>query len=69
MLFLTACESNFQLMKEIGTIKFKRAVVSQDAVNMDINTLDFGDASHWMACIAICARLLRNNGEYWCELN
>ena len=61
-------ESNFQLMKEIGTLKFKRAVVLEDAVNMDINTLDFGDASPRMACIVIYARFLRKNGEYSCQL-
>ena len=61
-------ESNFQLMKEIGTLKFKRAVVPEDAVNMDINTLDFGDASPWIACIVIYARFLRKNGEYSCQL-
>ena len=61
-------EGNFELIKEIGTLKFRRAVVPEDAVNLDMNTLDFGDASHSMACIAIYVRFLRRNGEFSCQL-
>ena len=31
-------------------------------------SLDFGDASHSMACIAIYVRFLRRNGEFSCQL-
>ena len=61
-------ESNFELIKEIGTLRFRRAVVPEDAVSLDMNTLDFGDASQSMACIAIYARFLRKNGEFSCQL-
>ena len=54
-------ESNFELMKDIGQLKFKRAVIPEDAVNTDINTIDFGDASRSIACVAIYARFLRRN--------
>ena len=38
-------ESNFKIMKDIGTLRFKRAIIPEDAVDLNINTLDFGDAS------------------------
>ena len=60
--------SNFDMMQELKHIKFKRAVVPDDAVNLEVNTLDFGDASKNMACSAIYARFLRYNGEYSCQL-
>ena len=61
-------EGNFELIKENGTLKFRRAVVPEDAVSLDMNTLDFGDASNSMACIAIYVRFLRRNGEFSCQL-
>ena len=61
-------KDHFEMMKEIKHIKYKRAIVPEDAVNLDINTLDFGDASSEMACVAIYARFLRRNGEYSCQL-
>ena len=61
-------ESNFQLMQEAGNLKFNRAVVPVDAVNLSIETLDFGDASSSMVCVAIYARFLRSNGEHSCQL-
>ena len=61
-------ESNFEMIKEIGQLKFRRAIVPEDALNLDINTIDFGDASQSMACVAIYARYLRRNGEYSCQL-
>jgi len=56
------------MMKELGNLKFHRAVVPDDAISMDINTLDFGDASNSMVCVAIYARFLRSNGKYSCQL-
>ena len=61
-------ESNFEMMKEIGNLRFKRAVIPEDAVNLEINTLDFGDASDSMACVSIYVRFLRRNGSYSCQL-
>ena len=33
-------------MKEIGNIKFKRTIIPEDAVNLDIETIDAGDADN-----------------------
>ena len=46
----------------------ERTVIPADAVNLKINTVDFGDASKSMAAIAIYARLLRKNGEFSSQL-
>ena len=59
--------SHFEMMQEIGNLRFQRAVVPEDAVNLDINTIDAEDASNKMACVAINARFLRRNGTY-CQL-
>ena len=61
-------ETHFQMIQEIGKLRYKRAIVPVDAVTMDVNTIDFGDASPSMACIAIYARFLRRNGQYSCQL-
>ena len=61
-------ESHFEMIKEIGNLRFKRAIVPEDAVNLDIQTLDFGDASQSMICSCIYARFKRKNGEYSCQL-
>ena len=54
--------SHFKMMQEIGNLRFQRAVVLEDTVNLDINTIDAADASNKMACVAIYARFLRRNG-------
>ena len=58
---------HFEMMQEIGNLRFQRAVVPEDAVNLDINTIDAEDASNKMACVAINARFQRRNGTY-CQL-
>ena len=55
-------------MQEIGNIKFNRAVVPIDAKNLNIETIDTGDASKDLICSAIYARFERNNGGFSCQL-
>ena len=54
-------ESNFKIMKGTGTLRFKRAIIPEDAVDLNINTLDFGDASQSMVCVCIYTRLTSIN--------
>uniref|UniRef100_A0A7M6DQR2 Peptidase aspartic putative domain-containing protein n=1 Tax=Clytia hemisphaerica TaxID=252671 RepID=A0A7M6DQR2_9CNID len=61
-------EDNFTMMQEIKNIRYQRTIVPPDAVNLNINTVDFGDASKQMAAVAIYARMLRKNGEYSSQL-
>ena len=55
-------------MQDIGNLRFQRLVVSKNAVDLDINTVDAADLSNKMTCIAIYARFLRRNGTYSCQL-
>ena len=50
--------SHLEIMQEIGNLRFQRAVVPQDAVNLDISTIDTTGASNKIACVAMCARFL-----------
>ena len=60
--------SHFEMMQEIGKIKFQRAVVPEDAINLDIQTIDAADASQKLACVAIYARFLKKDGTHSCQL-
>ena len=51
-------------MSRKDKIKFNHAVVLVNAVKLDIVTLDFRDASRYIACIAIYARFQRQNGDF-----
>ena len=53
--------SHFEMMQEIGKVKFNRAVVPEDAVNLNKNTIDAADTSKKLACTAIYARFLKKN--------
>ena len=61
-------KSHFEMIQEIKNIKFRRTFIPDDAINLDITTLDFGDASTSIACAAIYARILKKNGEYSTQL-
>ena len=61
-------ETHFQMMQEIKNIKFNRAIIPKDVISLNINTVDTGDASKNIACVAIYARFERLNGEFSCQL-
>ena len=60
--------SHVEMIKEISKVKFKRCVVPPDAVSLDVNTVDAGDASKEIACATIYVRYQRKDGSYSCEL-
>ena len=60
--------SHFELMEEIKNVRYNRAVIPSDAVSLDVTTLEFGDASKELVCVAIYARYLRKCGTYSCQL-
>ena len=60
--------SHFEMMTEIKDLQYNRAVVPDDAISLDINTLEFGDASKDLICIAIYVRFMRKCGIYSCQL-
>ena len=56
------------MIQEISGIKFKRAIIPSDATSLDVNTINFGDASQSLICIAIYARFPRPNEEFSSQL-
>ena len=55
-------------MQELRNIRFKRAVIPEDAVSTDVETICVGDASNVMICVGIYARCRRKNGGFSCQL-
>ena len=60
--------SHFEMIEELGTLRFQRAVIQSDAVSLEVNTIDAGDSSQSIACVSIYARYKRRNGDYSCQL-
>ncbi len=61
-------DSNLSTMQELRNVFFRRAVVPENAANLDLETIDLADASKVLMCIAIYARFKLNNGGYSCQL-
>ena len=61
-------ENNFEMMQELRNITFKRAIVPDNAVNLEIETLDTADASNVLICVAIYARFKLRSGKHSCQL-
>ena len=59
---------NFNTLQDLCEVQFNRAVVPADAVSLDVNTIEFGDASESLYCAAVYARFLRKDGSYSCQL-
>ena len=59
---------NFELIKELGDVTFRRCIVPEDAVNLDIETIEIGDASQQLVCSAVYVRFKRKSGNYSCQL-
>ena len=60
--------SHFEMMEEMSTLRYHRTIIPPDAISLDIETIDTGDASKNIACIAIYARVKRKCGDYSCQL-
>ena len=60
--------SHFEMMKKIGNLKFHRAVITAEAVNLNIYTIETADVSNQIACAAIYAGFFRRNESYSCQL-
>ena len=60
--------SNFEMIKELSNVKFRRAIVPEDAISLVIETIDTGDATQTLVCSAIFAHFKRKNGTFSCQL-
>ena len=59
---------NFEMMQEIGQIKYKRAIIPVNAKNLEIETIGTGDVSSRLICVAIYARFEMKDGTFSCQL-
>ena len=59
---------NVDTISEMREIKFRRCVVPEDAISLDIETIEISDASPQMACSAIYVRFQRKSGLFSCHL-
>ena len=61
-------KENFELINQLDHLQFSRATVPADAVNLEMETIEAGDASKDLMCMAVYVRFKRKGGEYSCEL-
>ena len=59
---------HFQLLVQIGEIRFPRIVVPKDAVSLNMEILGAGDASERMTCAACYVRFELKDGGCSCQL-
>ena len=60
--------NNFKIMQDLNSLSFRRCIVPQDAESLEIETIDTADASPYLACSAIYARIKRRNETFSCQL-
>ena len=56
------------MIQEIRNIRYKRAVIPPDAVDLSCETIDTADASQEMICVAIYVRFKLKSGGHSCQL-
>ena len=61
-------KSNIEMREEIRDIRYQRAVIPEDAVDLNCETIDTADASQSMICVAIYIRFRLKSGGYSCQL-
>ena len=59
---------NFEVIEELRELRFYRAIVPSDAVNLDIETIETADAGEELVCAAVYARFMRKDGTFSCQL-
>ena len=47
---------NFNVIQELGQLQFNRAVIPENAVNLDVETINVADAGDNLICAAVYAR-------------
>ena len=61
-------KSNIEMIQEIRNIRYQRAVIPHDAVDLNCETIDTADASKSMICVAIYIRFRLKSGDHSCQL-
>ena len=60
--------NDFDTLSQLNEIQFRRTIVPEDDINLDVETIELAVASLEIACAAIYARFKRKNGLYSCQL-
>ena len=60
--------ANFDLIEELRSLRFRRAVVPENACSLEIETIDTADAGENLVCAAVYARFKLRDGGYSCQL-
>ena len=68
MIYKLCGSQSFEMIKDLSNVKFRRAIVPEDAIRLEIETIDTGDATQTLVCSAIYARFKRQNEEFSCQL-
>ena len=61
-------KSNIEMIQEIRNIRYRRAVIPHDAVDLNCETIDTADASQAMICVAIYIRFKLKSGGHSYQL-
>ena len=61
-------KKNFEIISELKEIKFQRCIVPEDAINLDMETIEMADSSLKIACSAVYVRFKKKNGLNSCQL-
>ena len=59
---------HFDVMRQLDTLSWTRAVIPSDAVDMNMQLIGTGDASQDLACSACYVRFKRKDGSWSCQL-
>ena len=59
---------NLDVLEGLGTLRYNRVIIPHNAKNLDITTIDTGDASPNLICTAIYARFECKDGSHSCQL-
>ena len=59
---------NFKTISDVGELRYKRLIIPDDAVDLNMDTIEISDASLNMACAAVYGRFRRKSGGYSCQL-
>ena len=60
--------NNLEMLEELSTLRYNRVIVPPNAKNLDIITIDAGDASPSLICVAIYVRFECKDGTFSCQL-
>ena len=67
-IFLEKWVKNLEDMQKLREVKFRRTIIPEDAVNLEVEVITSVDASKDIAMVAVHTRVLRKNGKYHVQL-